>query len=127
MHQNDDVHPEQFRANKVVGIFFDNKCDYTTWFGADRSYIHGIQMLPFTFVTSVVRKRSFVRDEWDSVLKDLEAVVNKDCQSSWVSLLFCNYAMLDKHGALERLVDCPLDDGLSRTWALYYALTCGNE
>ena len=29
---------------QVTGIFFESKVDYTTWFGANAEYIHGIQV-----------------------------------------------------------------------------------
>lgn len=29
---------------QVTGIFFESKVDYTTWFGANVEYIHGIQV-----------------------------------------------------------------------------------
>ena len=29
---------------KVTGIFFENKVDYTTWFGDNVEFIHGIQV-----------------------------------------------------------------------------------
>lgn len=40
-------HPLSTLAHKndqVTGIFFENKVDYTTWFGANIEYIHGIQV-----------------------------------------------------------------------------------
>lgn len=32
------------RNKQVTGIFFESKVDYTTWFGANVEYIHGIQV-----------------------------------------------------------------------------------
>lgn len=29
---------------QVTGIFFESKVDYTTWFGDNVEYIHGIQV-----------------------------------------------------------------------------------
>ena len=43
----DDIYPEPFSANKVVGILWSTKVDYRTWFGENVEYIHCIQMLPF--------------------------------------------------------------------------------
>lgn len=30
--------------DQVTGIFFESKIDYTTWFGDNVEYIHGIQV-----------------------------------------------------------------------------------
>ena len=43
MSADNQVMPKEFIGNKVTGIFFDNKADYTTWFGGNPEYIHGIQ------------------------------------------------------------------------------------
>ncbi|CAF4885028.1 unnamed protein product [Rotaria sp. Silwood1] len=43
MDSNNKVMPEKIIANKVTGIFFENKAEYTTWFGAKPEFIHGIQ------------------------------------------------------------------------------------
>ena len=29
-----DVYPDEFKGNKMVGVLWDTKVDYTTWFGA---------------------------------------------------------------------------------------------
>ena len=31
-------------AVQVTGIFFESKVDYTTWFGDNVEYIHGLQV-----------------------------------------------------------------------------------
>lgn len=33
---------------QVTGIFFESKVDYTTWFGANIEYIHGIQVIAYS-------------------------------------------------------------------------------
>jgi endo-1,3(4)-beta-glucanase len=43
MRSDNTVMPKQFIGNKVTGIFFENKADYATWFGANPEFIHGIQ------------------------------------------------------------------------------------
>lgn len=43
MDNDNKVMPKQFIANKVTGIFFENKAEYTTWFGTNPEFIHGIQ------------------------------------------------------------------------------------
>lgn len=118
------IHPAGFAKNKVTGVFFDNKCDYTTWFSPNKECIHGIQMIPVSPILEVSRSPRFVREEWDEVLRKLPIVHDwKSNQSGWSSLLFANYSVLDREKAFQVLQKCPMDDGLSRAWALYYAAT----
>ncbi|CAH0493129.1 unnamed protein product [Peronospora farinosa] len=118
------IHPAGFAKNKVTGVFFDNKCDYATWFSPNKECIHGIQMIPVSPILEVSRSPRFVREEWDEVLSKLPIVYDwKANQSGWTSLLFANYSVVDSAKALEVLATCLMDDGLSRAWALLYAVT----
>jgi endo-1,3(4)-beta-glucanase len=118
MDSNNVVHPPQFAANKVTGIFFENKAHYTTWFGANAEYIHGIQMLPMTPVTDSVRTQKFIREEWVIIGSLAERLT-----SAWKSVLYMNYAMIDPEAAYQVLRTTLLDDGLTRSWALFWAST----
>eukprot|EP00644_Phytophthora_capsici_P010121 jgi/Phyca11/120544/e_gw1.41.147.1 len=115
------VHPANFRGNKVTGIFFDNKVDYATWFSAEKYCIHGIQMIPVSAVTEFVRTKQFVKEEWEQVLGKEAIVTREDTGNAWLSLLYANFAMVDKQRALGVLQKAKMDDGLSRSWALYMA------
>jgi endo-1,3(4)-beta-glucanase len=124
MEDTNTVHPE-IVPNKVVGIFFDNKVDYTTWFGAEREKIHGINMIPVSPVNEFLRTDTFVHEEWNSVLFDLELVKDPDNhrENTWQSLLFANYAVIDQVESMIQLSQAAMDPGLSRAWALYFAAT----
>ncbi|TDH65679.1 hypothetical protein CCR75_000682 [Bremia lactucae] len=115
------IHPDNFRPNKVTGIFFDNKVDYATWFSAEKYCIHGIQMIPVSAVTEFVRTKQFVKEEWEQVLQKETIVTRKDTSNAWLSLLYANFAIVDKHRAMGVLQTAKMDDGLSRSWALYMA------
>ncbi|TMW63185.1 hypothetical protein Poli38472_002126 [Pythium oligandrum] len=115
------IHPTNFRPNKVTGIFFDNKVDYATWFSADKHCIHGIQMIPITPMTEFVRTKQFVKEEWDEVLGKTPIVTKEDTSNSWLSLLYANYAVVNKQRAMSVLQKTKMDDGLTRAWALYMA------
>ena len=41
------IYPENFRANKMVGILWSFKADHLTWFGNQEIFVHAIQMIPF--------------------------------------------------------------------------------
>ncbi|KDO34558.1 hypothetical protein SPRG_00621 [Saprolegnia parasitica CBS 223.65] len=121
MDSSNVVQPIEMRPNKVLGIFFDNKADYATWFSAEKYCIHGIQMIPTTPVTEYVRTKKFVQEEWDEVLAPLPLIAKKQVDNAWASLLYLNYASVNADVALEMLQKVPMDDGLTRAWALYLA------
>ncbi|KAL3919105.1 MAG: hypothetical protein SGILL_003921 [Bacillariaceae sp.] len=122
MEDSNTVH-EQIVPNKVVGIFFENKVDYTTWFGNNREYMHGIQMIPVSPINEFSRTDTFVREEWEAVLSSLDLVANPEDyrNNAWQSLLFSNFAVIDKGEAMNQLSKSTMDGGLSRAWALYFA------
>ncbi|CAH0485837.1 unnamed protein product [Peronospora farinosa] len=117
------AHPDRYRDNKVMGILFDNKVSYATWFSGEKYAIHGIQMLPATAVTEFVRTRDFVLQEWNQVLSRESIVQNDEQTNPWLSLLYMNYATINKEFALEKLSTVTMDGGLSRSWAMYIAAT----
>jgi endo-1,3(4)-beta-glucanase len=123
MESSNKVHPPEFAKNHVTGIFFDGKVDYATWFSAEKYCIHGIQMIPVSPVNEIIRSPKFVKEEWDDVLSKEAIVVNKDMTNAWNSLLYANYAVINKPVALEVLSKVKMDDGLTRSWALYVAAT----
>ena len=117
------AHPDRYRDNKVMGILFDNKVNYATWFSGEKYAIHGIQMLPATAVTEFVRTYDFVAQEWDQVLSREPIVLTDEQTNPWLSLLYMNYATIDKDVALTKLRNVTMGDGLSRSWAMYIAAT----
>lgn len=127
MEDSNTIHPE-IVGNKVVGIFFENKVDYTTWFGANREYMHGIQMIPVSPANELLRTETFVQEEWDTVLQNINIITSPESHrnSGWQSLLYTNYAVIDAVAAMQNLSVATMDGGLSRAWALYFAATRPN-
>ncbi|KAF0413858.1 Glycoside hydrolase, family 81 [Gigaspora margarita] len=120
IEDNNKNHPENFIKNKVTGILFENKINYTTYFSSRIESIHGIQMLPITPITPYTRNRNFVEQEWNQRLGPILNSVN----STWKSILYMNYATINSEAAYQFFLnnhDTPLDDGLSRTWALFWS------
>ncbi|KAG9409914.1 hypothetical protein AC1031_020225 [Aphanomyces cochlioides] len=115
------VHPKEILPNKVPGIFFDNKADYATWFSPEKWCIHGIQMIPVSPATEFVRTTKFVKEEWTEVLSKTSIVAQSTMTNAWLSLLYANYAAVDPNTAMDKLQTVALDDGLTRSWALYMA------
>ncbi|EGZ26846.1 hypothetical protein PHYSODRAFT_320724 [Phytophthora sojae] len=65
--------------------------------------IHGIQMIPVSPVTEFMRTHEFVREEWDQVLSKIPDIVNDNLRNPWLSLLYVNYATVNKTLALKKL------------------------
>lgn len=112
-----------FTKNRVTGIFFQNKVDYTTWFGGEKYYIHGIQMLPLSPALQLSRQADFCQEEWDDVLRDTKPPKNG---AKWTSVVVTgNLAIIDPDTAYNRLLQMhatdEMDDGLTKAWAMYWA------
>ncbi|CAG8548904.1 5236_t:CDS:2 [Ambispora leptoticha] len=120
MEDDNTVQPKNFIKNKVTGILFENKIDHTTYFSTRMECIHGIQMIPTTSITPYVRSNKFVNEEWEEVLSSL---VN-NIPDGWKSILQMNYAQVNPNSVytyFSQNPDAPLDDGLTRTWALFWS------
>lgn len=123
--EDNTVEPSKILANKVSGIFFDNKVAYTTYFGtpADHpEYVHGIHMLPITPASSLIRTPSYVKEEWD----DQISTFIDDVGSGWTGILRLNEALYDasssyKFFSSDNWSSTYLDNGQSRTWGLAFS------
>ena len=76
-------------------------------------------MIPATPALPLIRRKEFVLQEWESLL---QYRVN-EIDDGWRSILMLNYGTLDKDAAWEYFTqedEVPLDDGMSKTWALFY-------
>ena len=62
-------------------------------------YVHGIHMLPITPSSSLVRKTSYVQEEW----KDQIAGFIDNVDSGWTGILRLNQALFDPKSSYEFL------------------------
>lgn len=128
LYSNDnDVEPSNFIANKVSGIYFENKIDYTTYFGTKPEYIHGIHMMPITPASSLIRGAQFVSQEWSAIISGIISSVN----SGWTGVLRLNQALFDGTSAYHFFTSSSftsnyLDGGQSLTWSLAYSAAIAN-
>lgn len=122
MKDDNKIQPEQLIGNKIPGITFENKLDYTTYFGTNPEYIHGIHMIPVTPVSSLLRDPTFVQQEWEQNVSQFIGNVN----DGWLGILHSNQALYDPKSAYEffsqdNFQTLWLDGGASRTWYLAYS------
>ncbi|OWB85624.1 hypothetical protein B5S33_g4293 [[Candida] boidinii] len=116
------VEPSQIISNKVAGILFDNKIDYTTYFGTNTEYIHGIHMLPITAASGLIRGSTFVQQEWEQKLSTLSETLT----GGWASILRINQALYDPTSSYNFFASSSwdnsyLDNGQTRTWGLTFS------
>lgn len=122
------VEPSDLIANKVSGILFDNKITYTTYFGSNTEYIHGIHMLPITPASSLIRGPTFVEEEWDQVLETVVGSVT----GGYRGILELNAALFNGELAYSYFSSSSfdssnLDNGQSRTWSLAFSAAVYNN
>lgn len=123
-------HPPAFLKFHTVGIFYQNKITRRTHFCDKAECIHGIQMLPLTPALSLVRSGSFAFEEWTDQLSSITMDVLKNRPPfgdlrKWMSILVTgNVALHDPEMAWDMMVNNVtrefIDDGLTRSWAMYW-------
>jgi len=63
--KNNDIYaPEFANANQLATIIFDGKVDNHTWFGNNKEYIYGIQMMPFNGFTNSLLQKSWIKEAY---------------------------------------------------------------
>eukprot|EP01121_Diplochlamys_sp_Union-15-3_P015230 TRINITY_DN498_c0_g1_i2.p1 TRINITY_DN498_c0_g1~~TRINITY_DN498_c0_g1_i2.p1 ORF type:complete len:333 (+),score=59.19 TRINITY_DN498_c0_g1_i2:874-1872(+) len=114
------VYDPIFAQNKIVGILWETKVDYATWFGLNVEYIHCIQMLPFTPITEVLLPASYVKEEYPI----LAPALNGNIQEGWKGFVHMDHAIINKDQAwveVQRLRS--YDEGNSATNTYWWVAT----
>jgi endo-1,3(4)-beta-glucanase len=62
------IYQDPFAQNRCVGILFETKATFGTFFGAEAWKVYGIQMLPFTPVSEELLSPAWVTDAWPRIL-----------------------------------------------------------
>ncbi|CDK26445.1 unnamed protein product [Kuraishia capsulata CBS 1993] len=119
---NNSVEPKSYIPNKVSGILYENKIAYSTFFGTNTEYIHGIHMLPITPVSSLIRGWKYTKQEW----KEKLASIIKKLTGGYAGILRLNQALFDPSSSYSFFSSSSfssddLDDGQSLTWALAFS------
>ena len=128
MTHDNKVQPPNFIGNKVPGITFENKIDYTTYFGTNAEYIHGIHMIPLMPFSPLIRPKRFVQEEWDAFFKPGAVADAANVKGGWQGLIKANQALIDPKASFgwfnrSDFDAGTLDGGATKTW--YLALAAG--
>jgi endo-1,3(4)-beta-glucanase len=110
------VYQDPFAQNRCVGILFETRAFFGTFFAAGPQYVYGIQLLPFTPASELLVDRAWVADAWP----DMQAAAASATQA-WAGLLYMAHATIDPAAAWSEV--SPLtawDDGNSNTNTLWW-------
>lgn len=114
------IYEEPFASNKIVGVLWSNKVDYSTFFCAAPECIHGIQMLPFTPITEELLERDWVAEEYPVV----SAALSPTSEQGWRGFIAMDQAIIDPAAAwIEVNILKGYDNGNSKANALYWVAT----
>ncbi|GMH35794.1 hypothetical protein BSKO_03662 [Bryopsis sp. KO-2023] len=119
---SDNIYPEPFASNKVVGIRWPTKADYATFFGANAEFIFGIQFLPFTPISEIHLDATWVEEAYPRLSPALETA-----GEGWRGFIFMAHAVIDPMQAWMEVNQLQgYDNGNSKTNTLYWVATRPN-
>lgn len=105
-----------FKARRMVGILFQTRAFFGTFFGANPEYVYGIQMLPFTPIAETLLARSWVSDSWPELNQAAMGAVPQ-----WRGFLQMSHGIIDRSAAWAEVNALTAwDDGNSKTNALWW-------
>ena len=116
------VYHNKFAKNYMVGNLgmIDAVC--STWFGTNPLYVHMINFVPLTAVTSILFDAKYVKEEYNNALSKLYDGV----EMAWKGYVVADRAIIDPNGAWDdakKLISYELDAALSLSQLLYFIST----
>jgi hypothetical protein len=122
MRENSKVYEPIFAMNAMVGVLGEMNAVYNTWFGDRPEYMHGINMIPFTPISSQLMNEAYVAREYDQIRPSYELLEASDV---WKSIIIMDHAILDGAAAWSELVNdvTAYDTWNSKTNALLWIAT----
>jgi len=117
------IYPDIFKPNKVVGVLWETKVDYATWFGSNVEFIHGIQMLPFTPITEEYLPSSWIKEEYPVISTSLRRS-SPVISDAWKGYVYLAHSIIDRTTAWNEVQTLGYyDDGNTKTNTLYWVAT----
>jgi endo-1,3(4)-beta-glucanase len=114
------IYAPPFKAHHAVGVLWQTKADFTTFFGTDPSYIYGIQMMPFTPATEDLLARAWIAD----AATQIAAAASGATSDGWKGFMMMAKAVIDPSTASTEARQLgSYDDGNSKTNTLYWIAT----
>jgi len=117
----DGIYQEPYASNKCVGVLWSTKVDYTTFFGANIEFIHGIQVLPFTPISEQLLEEAWIQEEYPVLEVALDS---PDIGEGWKGFVYMAHAVIDPGAAWTEVNTLTgYDDGNTETNTLYWLAT----
>jgi len=117
------IYEASFAANKVVGVMWASKVDYTTFFGTGVEFIHGIQMLPYTPYSEDLLNSDWITEEYPVVSQALTRV-SPALTDDWKGFILMAHAIIAPQTAWTEVQSLTFyDSGNSKTNVLYWVCT----
>lgn len=115
------IYSSPFADNRVVGILFENRAEYRTFFGNRTEWIHGIQWLPFTPASELLLRRSWMDEAYPVAATSLGA---PDIEEGWRGFVIMARGISRPDIAWDAAQSLDAyDDGNSKTNTLYWLAT----
>lgn len=101
MQKNSQIYEPLFAKNTMVGVAGEMSVVYSTWFGDKAVYIHGINMLPFTPISTQLLDEEYIAHEYALLRQDFQELGADDI---WRSVVVLDHAIVDATAAWDELV-----------------------
>ena len=141
MTADSEIYPPIFNKLACVGVLWETKADYATFFGTNVEYINLIHFLPFTPATEALIPPAWNGYQWELLKTSLTRTVDpatgkaEPLQNEWRSYVHMSQAITNEQEAQKALNSLirninakfqPFDSGNSATNTLYWMLTRPN-
>jgi endo-1,3(4)-beta-glucanase len=113
------IYADPFKPNMCVGILFETKAAFATYFAAGPQYVYGIQMLPYTPASEELVSPTWVADAWPKMQSAAASATD-----GWKGFLYMAHATTAREAAWTEVNTLTsFDDGNSKTNALWWVAT----
>jgi endoglucanase Acf2 len=113
------IYPSDFTKAMMVGNLGMNDVTVSTWFGTKPLYVHMINFMPVTAITSELFSKQYVESEYETHLKsDFDEV-----EMAWKGYVICDKAINHPVSAWDdatQLTSYELDSALSQSQVYYW-------
>jgi endo-1,3(4)-beta-glucanase len=110
------VYQDPFAQNRCVGILFQTKAVFATFFAGGPQFVYGIQLLPFTPASEALVSPAWVADAWTKM-----SAAAAGAGQDWAGLLYMAHATIAREAAWSEVLPLTAyDDGNSRTNTLWW-------
>ncbi|DAZ92504.1 TPA: hypothetical protein N0F65_012734, partial [Lagenidium giganteum] len=99
---NSKIYEPFFAQNAMVGVVGELSVVYSTWFGDEPVYVHGINMIPFTPISSILLDEPYTVREFPLIEPDFAKLPATDI---WKSVICLDHAILDAATAWNEFFD----------------------